>query len=259
MGLIFDIKRFAVHDGPGIRTTVFMKGCPLACQWCHNPESISSAICTVPKRTVLDGKSYATDETVGREITVDELMLEILKDRVFMEESGGGVTFSGGEPLMQASFLKDMLTKCKEEGLHTVVDTSGYATLEVLKQIAPLTDLFLYDLKVMDDEVHRRLTGVSNRLILQNLSYLVNNDFAVRVRIPVVPGVSDRSENITDTIAFLSKLGKPVQGVDLLAFHRTAQHKYERFGIENHFQNTPAVQKSELSVLQEQFKAAGFE
>lgn len=259
MGLIFDIKRFAVHDGPGIRTTVFMKGCPLACQWCHNPESISSTICKVPKTTILDGKTYIEDETVGREISVDALMNEILKDRVFMEESGGGVTFSGGEPLMQPTFLKEILMACKKKGLHTVVDTSGYASLDVLKQIALHTDLFLYDLKVMDDDVHRRLTGVSNKLILQNLSCLVHEGHSVRVRIPIVPGVSGHSENINDTIAFLSTLDKPVQGVDLLPFHRTALHKYERFGIENNYQNTKAVQKSELAVLQAQFKSAGFE
>ena len=259
MGLIFDIKRFAVHDGPGIRTTVFMKGCPLACQWCHNPESISSAICTVPKTTILDGKTYIEDETVGRELSVDDLMHEILKDRVFMAESGGGVTFSGGEPLMQPTYLKEMLVACKEKGLHTVVDTSGYASLDVLKQIARHTDLFLYDLKVMDDELHRQLTGVSNQLILSNLSYLVQEGYSVRVRIPIIPGVSDRLENINDTIAFLSKFGKSLQGVDLLPYHRTAHHKYDRFGIENHFKHTKAVQKSELAVLQAQFKSAGFE
>ena len=133
MGIIFDIKRFAVHDGPGIRTTVFMKGCPLSCQWCHNPESRSADICTVPKIVHIGDKTVTEDETVGREMTVEEVMTELRKEQIFMEESGGGVTFSGGEPLQQADFLIEMLAACKLEKMHTTVDTTGFSNWETLE------------------------------------------------------------------------------------------------------------------------------
>ena len=257
-GIIFDIKRFAVHDGPGIRTTVFMKGCPLSCQWCHNPESISQEICTVAKSVRLGTKIFTENEFVGREMTVEEVMCVLRKEQIFMEESDGGVTFSGGEPLMQPVFLTEMLSACHAEGMHTTVDTCGYAKWEVLKKVARYTDLFLYDLKVMDTDLHIENTGVSNKLILENLSGLLKAGKKVRIRIPMIPGVSFTENNINETILYLKGLNSPVEGVDLLPYHNTASHKYIRFGIENPLKEIKSVNKDELLHVKQQFEEAGF-
>ena len=257
-GIIFDIKRFAVHDGPGIRTTVFMKGCPLSCRWCHNPESMNPAICTVAKTVRIGEKTFTEDETVGREMTVAEVMTELRKEQIFMEESGGGVTFSGGEPLQQADFLVEMLVACHSEGMHTAVDTCGFANWEVLEKVACHTDLFLYDLKLMDPDLHKTNTGVPNQLILDNLTKLVSMGKKVRIRIPLIPELTFTLNNIRQTIVFLSKLNLSVAGVDLLPYHNTALHKYERFGIENHLKELKSVNKAELSDVQHLFEEAGF-
>ena len=215
---IFNIQRFSVHDGPGIRTTVFFKGCPLACWWCHNPEGRSSEI------EVINGK------TIGNKVTVDELMQEILADRVFYEESGGGVTFSGGEPLAQASFVKAMLMKCKENNIHTAVDTSGYVSKASLRQVLPFTDLFLFDLKILDPVKHLKYTDVSNTEILDNLEYLFANNATVRIRIPVIPGITFTAENLDQIAAYLRKF-EPHPEVNLLPFHRIGESKYNRYNI----------------------------
>jgi len=257
-GIIFDIKRFAVHDGPGIRTTVFMKGCPLSCQWCHNPESISQDICTVTKSVRIGAKIFTEDEVVGREMTVEEVMSELRKEQIFMDESGGGITFSGGEPLVQSDFLTQMLSACHAEGMHTTVDTCGYAKWEVLKKVALHTDLFLYDLKVMDPDLHIENTGVSNKIILNNLSCLLKTGKKVRIRIPMIPGVSFTENNINETLVFLKRLNSPVEGVDLLPYHNTASHKYIRFGIENPLKEIKSVNKDELLHVKQQVEKAGF-
>jgi len=259
MGIIFDIKRFAVHDGPGIRTTVFLKGCPLSCHWCHNPESMSADICQVAKTVRIGERTFTEDETVGREMKVKEVLTELQKEQIFMDESVGGVTFSGGEPLQQAEFLLEMLAACKKAEMHTAVDTSGYAKWEVLKKVAGNTDLFLYDLKLMDDNLHKTYTGVSNKLILENLSRLLDLGKKVRIRIPMIPGITITENNINETIVFLSKLYFPIEGVDLLPFHNTAAHKYDRFGIKNEFVNLKSVSKNELIDVKKRFENAGFE
>ena len=259
MGIIFDIKRFAVHDGPGIRTTVFMKGCPLSCQWCHNPESISVAICTVPKTVRIGDKTFTDDETVGREMTVEEVMKELHKEQVFMEESGGGVTFSGGEPLQQADFLQEMLVACKAERMHITVDTSGFSGWKTLEKVAENTDLFLYDLKLIDDILHKTYTGVSNKLILENLEKLLEMGKKVRIRIPLIPGITFTEENINQTLYYLTGLKFPVEGVDLLPYHNTASHKYERFGMENKFKELKTIRKTDLAETKLRFEKAGFE
>ena len=164
-GIIFDIKRFAVHDGPGIRTTVFMKGCPLKCLWCHNPESLDPLPCIIERVSRIGSLSFTDKEVVGQVKTVQEVMADLEKERVFMDESGGGVTFSGGEPLLQHEFLLELLTACKSSGMPTAVDTCGFAAPSVLRKIIPFTDLFLYDLKIMDenkkpdDSVMNKLKG----------------------------------------------------------------------------------------------------
>jgi len=259
MATIFDIKRFAVHDGPGIRTTVFLKGCPLSCRWCHNPESMSAAICSVAKTVRIGDKTFTEDETVGSEMTVEDVMKELRKEQVFMEESDGGVTFSGGEPLLQHAFLTEVLASCQAEGMHTVVDTSGFAQWESLEKVARHTDLFLYDLKLMDDDLHKICTGVSNKLILENLRRLLDSGKKVRIRLPMIPGITFTETNIRQTLEYLCSLSKPVEGVDLLPYHNTASHKYERFGINNSLKDLKTVTKTDLFEAQKLFEQAGFD
>lgn len=258
-GTIFDIKRFAVHDGPGIRTTVFMKGCPLSCLWCHNPEGISPDIEHVPRSVKIGNKTFSESEQIGREVTPEMIMKDILSDRVFMEESGGGVTFSGGEPLMQYNFLVDVLKACNSEDLHTVVDTTGSVSPARLLEVARYTRLFLYDLKLMDDHQHRKWTGVSNRQSLENLVLLAEKGVDLRVRIPMIPDVTASRENLDALIYFLAELPGSVPGIDLLPFHNTADHKYRRFRMDNHLKNVESLTEQDLLPVKEQFERAGFE
>ncbi len=218
VGTIFNIQRFSIHDGPGTRTTIFFKGCPLACWWCHNPEGRSSAI------------EERNGQTIGREISADELMDEILKDRILYEESGGGVTFSGGEPLAQPAFLEEMLRRCREHGIHTAIDTSGYVSKASLRKALPLADLFLFDLKIMDPVKHLRYTDVSNTEIIDNLEYLLSKKARVIVRIPVIPGITFTAENLDQIAGYLRQFD-PRPEVNLLPFHRIGESKYNRYNI----------------------------
>lgn len=256
-GIIFDIKRFAVHDGPGIRTTVFLKGCPLACRWCHNPESMSTEICSVPKTVRIGDKTFTEEEFIGREVSVTGLMKELRKEQIFMEESEGGVTFSGGEPLQQHEFLTIMLQACKAEEMHTAVDTSGFASWTVLEKVARYTDLFLYDLKLLDDAAHKQNTNVSNQLILSNLQHLLASGAKVRIRIPLVEGISFTEQNINETLDFLTSLKHQPEGVDLLPYHNTAAHKYDRLGMTNDFKGMKSMAKQELAEVKERFESLG--
>lgn len=231
VGTIFNIKRFAVHDGPGIRTTVFLKGCPLQCRWCHNPESRDESIQTLTKNTIFDGVQFCENEEVGKKITLGTLLEELEKERIVMEESKGGVTFSGGEPLLQHGFLASALKMCKAAGFHTAVDTSGYARIQVFERILPFTDLFLYDLKIMDDQLHRDYTGVGNRQIHRNLEWLAAGNAEIRIRIPLINGITATHENINQMATFISSIKHRINRVDLLPFHRIGVDKYRRFGI----------------------------
>ncbi len=255
--IVFDVKRFAIHDGPGIRTTVYLKGCPLCCPWCHNPEGQSadpeiifwenrciqcdnclqvcsqgavlhSADCEVCGRCVLVCPTGAR-EMIGRQVTISQVMAEIERDIVFYDESGGGVTFSGGEPLCQPEFLTALLQACKERDIHTAVDTTGFGPTVLLTAISPNVDLFLYDLKLMDEAAHRQLTGVSNRLILENLRALDERNANVIVRIPIIPGITDQDRNITQIGRFVSSLAC-VQRVDVLPYNPASREKHRRLG-----------------------------
>ena len=262
-GLIFDVKRFAIHDGPGIRTTVFLKGCPLACWWCHNPESqvpgvemlfrdgrcIACGACVEacprgalsrdaggpaadPARCTRCGACAAVcyaeaRQVVGRETTVDEVMAEVERDSAFYRQSGGGVTFSGGEPLMQIDFLDGLLRASKERSFHTALDTCGYASWRDIDRIRALVDLFLYDLKVIEDECHRELTGVSNGLILENLAELSRRGHAIFLRVAIVPGVNDNDVALREIGAFASRL-RNVLELDILPYNRMGIDKYAR-------------------------------
>ena len=265
-GKIFEIKRFAVHDGDGIRTTVFLKGCPLKCVWCHNPEGIGfekqlsyyehkcvgcgacAEVCPEGVHTFENGihkvdrekcKACGRCEAVclsqalklyGEEISVDELLPLLLEDREFYENSNGGVTLSGGECLMQADFCAELLKRLKENGIHTAVDTCGFVPKEAIDKVMPYTDIFLYDLKAFDEEVHKKCTGQSNRIILENLRYIDQCGKAIEVRIPYVPDYnSDQMEKLAELMSGLKNLTK----VRVLPYHNYAGSKYEALGMEN--------------------------
>lgn len=256
-GTIFDIKRFAVHDGPGIRTTVFFKGCLAHCWWCHNPESQSAEIQSVTKTNTLDSMIFEDKETVGRQISVDELFNEIKKDTVYFDESGGGVTFSGGEPLMQPEFLQSILKFCKGANIHTTLDTTGYCSPEIMQSIFKYVDLLLYDLKIIDEKLHQKYTGLSNAQILENLKFLQSKKKNIIIRFPVIPAVTDTEDNINQLIDFLQS-NNGIDEINILPFHRIANHKYARFQIENKMNKTKEPTKTEIENIKNRFKSAGF-
>jgi pyruvate formate lyase activating enzyme len=278
IGRIYDIQGFSLQDGPGIRTTVFLKGCPLRCPWCHSPESqqFYAQLCWVSvrcagvekcgkcldacaKRALSRGrlvKHAATQEDIrhihidrsvcdncgdcaavcypkalyicGTNYTVEDLLKRVRKDTPFYEHSGGGVTFSGGEPLSQPEFVLQLLKRLREYGIHTALDTSGYARYEVLRRILPYTDLFLYDLKHMNSEQHKRVVGVSNELILENAEKISKAGAKMQIRIPVIPDFNDTEENIRETGLFCKSLGAAVTVLQVLPYHNLGVMKYER-------------------------------
>jgi pyruvate formate lyase activating enzyme len=280
-GTVFRIARYAVHDGPGIRTTVFLKGCPLRCWWCHSPESQSpgpelivrterclkcgTCLPACPHDAIEpEGDLFATDrdmceacgtcvracpsgarEMAGTEFTVDRLMAEIEKDVVFFDESGGGVTFSGGEPLMQPDFLDEMLRRCQAVRIHTAVDTCGLADSEALLRISPNTDLFLFDLKLIDEGRHREVTGASNQRILENLRMLAALRGNIRIRFPLIPGINDHPENVRALGALVSSLG--LTRVDVLPYHRAGIAKYVRLDSEYRLPDTQPPSSAEVA------------
>ena len=263
--IISDIKRFAVHDGDGIRTTVFFKGCPLKCVWCHNPESISfkPQIAFYKNKCIGCGACKKEDFTpedclgdakilYGKEVTVEELLPLLLEDRDFYESSGGGVTLSGGECLCQADFCAELLKRLKENGIHTAVDTCGFVSKEVLDMVVPYTDIFLYDLKAYDEEVHMKCTGQSNKIILENLKYIDGFDKRIEVRIPLVPGFNDGE--IEQIATLLSEL-KSLKCVKLLPYHDYAEDKYAALGMCDGFTSiarpTPAQMDAAHAILRQ--------
>jgi len=265
-GLVFDIQRFAIHDGPGIRTTLFLKGCPLSCWWCHNPESQAPR----PQLALFDTRCIACGRCVaacargvherradgsrvlhrerceacgrcvqacfaealvmeGREVTVAEAMTEVRKDALFYRRSGGGITLSGGEPMLQVEFSTAVLCRAHGEGMHTVLDTSGYAPWDDYEKVLPFVDLVLYDIKHADSEAHRKYTGVPNELIRENLARIDARAVQIEIRIPVIPGINDARENIEAICRFLAGLAH-VQRVTLLPYHAFGGSKYPRVG-----------------------------
>ena len=254
---IFDIKRFAIHDGPGIRTTVFFKGCPLECWWCHNPEGIRKDIEYFNEEVVLDGVCLKKDVQVGRWIAVEELMDELERDRVFMEESGGGISFSGGEPLLQPDALFRLLEMSRERNIHTAVDTSGYTSEENIKRVSGIADLILFDLKTVNDDIHRKYTGASNRNILRNLKIALKGPAYVIVRIPLVGGFNDSAEEIGSILAYLLRLDG-LEAVDVLPYHPYGTHKYQRFNMENRQNGFKTPTKQRVEAVSNIFSDAGF-
>lgn len=220
MGIVFDIKRGGVKDGPGIRTSVFLKGCPLRCAWCHNPESQAPEI----QRAATDGA------VCGREMSVGDVMAEVRRDKVFYRTSGGGVTFTGGEPMMQFGFLRELCAAAKAEDIHVALDTSGWAPPAEFAEICPLVDLFLFDLKATGEDGHRLLTGVPSDPILANLRLLDGLGARIHLRCPLVPGVNDSEEHLRH-IAELAETLKGVEEIRILPYHRLGEEKYARFGL----------------------------
>lgn len=293
-GRIFDIKRYSIHDGPGIRTTVFFKGCPLSCLWCHNPESIDrefdlmhwpsrcsgcgSCALACPEKAITRESSgppridrtactlcdkcaetclYDALQIVGRDVTADDLFEEVENDRIFFEQSGGGVTFSGGEPLNQRDFLEDVLTGARERTLHTAVDTSGFAPAEDVERMASLTDLVLFDLKTVDEARHKELTGVSNGLILENLRRLATGLAEVWIRVPLVAGANDDDENIRGMIGFLSPLDA-IKTISVLPYHSGGAAKAERIGKPSRVRPFAAPNEERIAEILNTFREAGF-
>ncbi len=255
-GIIYDIKRFAIHDGPGIRTTIFFKGCPLRCCWCHNPEGITP-LPEAKNRTIkIDNKEIPVDETIGYKITVDGLIDELLKDRVFYQNSGGGITISGGEPLWQPAFLASTLKLCKENILHTAVDTSGYAARLDFNSILSYTDLFLFDIKMVNPVLHKKYTGVDNRLIIQNLDYLIQKNAKIIIRFPVIPGINDTDVNIEDMIQFLNDRMQ-LQEIHLLPYHNMADGKIKRYNLDNTSAIINSAAVTNMESIVERFRNLG--
>ncbi len=291
-GMLFDIRRYAIHDGPGIRTTVFFKGCPLRCAWCHNPESQSPAqeLMLRPNRCVSCGACagvcpqmaiqpvngrYATDraactvcgacadacyadarQIVGREYSVEEVAAVIERDRAFFNQSNGGVTFSGGEPLMQPDFLLALLQACKRAGLHTALDTCGCAAWEQIERVIPYVDLFLYDLKLMDDTGHRFYTGISNRRILDNLHRLSARGAPIWLRMPLIPGVNDAEADLRAAAEFAARLPNPAP-LHVLPYHNSAGAKYAGLGLPYRLPAAPAPTQAQLQAAAELFRSYG--
>ena len=244
---IFEIKRFAVHDGDGIRTTVFFKGCPLRCVWCHNPEGLTSVPqiarythkcigCGECQKDGFTPEDCLGEATVlyGKEVMVEELLPILLEDKDFYKTSGGGVTLSGGECLMQADFCAELLKKLKENEIHTAVDTCGFVSKERLDKVIPYTDVFLYDIKAYDEDIHIKCTGVSNKQILENLKYLDSLGKAIEIRIPYVPDYND--SQIEKIALFLAPL-QNIKKIRVLPYHNYAGSKYEALNLPNSLPN----------------------
>jgi pyruvate formate lyase activating enzyme len=239
---IFKIQRYSIHDGPGIRTTVFFQGCPLFCRWCHNPESQRMPGKISPKE--MDG-------------IVASVMKEIEKDMIFYDDSGGGVSFSGGEPLSQPGLLFGLLNQCREKEIHTCLDTSGYADAKILLKAAEKTDLILYDIKLVDETAHKTLTGKNVSLVLNNLRALSDRKSNVRIRFPLIPKMTDTKENIAQVISFL-KENTGYRDIHILPFHKAGEGKYEALKMKNHMKNLTAPSPERVAKAKEQFESHGF-
>jgi len=293
--LIFDIKRYAINDGPGIRVVIFFKGCNLKCAWCHNPEGISAKVekmyapakCIIcgscveicPEKAItLTTEGIITNpdlcklcgrcagvcptkaiEMSGKVMSVPEIMDIIEKERIFFDQSGGGVTFSGGEPLVHAKMLIELLDECGKRGIHRAVDTAGNVGTETILEVARRTDLFLYDLKHMDSDLHKKWIHAGNEKILHNLKAISDSGAHIIIRIPLVGGVNDTDENIEQTAKFISELSGEKKTVHLLPYHNIAQNKYMKLGKSDDFEQLKEPGKEVLVRAIEKFKEYGIE
>ena len=280
-GIVFDIQKFSLHDGPGIRTTVFLKGCPLRCLWCHNPESQSFKIelsyksdkcvlcgaceevceagvhkvsenlhaidyskCTASCKCV-EACAYDALKLYGKTMTVQEVISDVLKDIKYYKKSDGGITISGGEPLAQPTFTGEILKAAKEKRIHSCIETTGYASREIIEKLLPYVDLFLFDYKATDSKKHEELTGVSNELILENLQFIYDKGASIILRCPLIPGINDSEEHLQG-IALMSDKYPLLKGIELLPYHHMGKGKYKELGREyslEEIENTSDEQK----------------
>jgi len=257
-GLIFSVKRYSIYDGPGIRVTFFMKGCPLNCMWCHNPEGISSLPETVVRTNRIGDREFSKNEEVGKYYTINDILEILDKERVFINQSKGGVTFSGGEPMLQFEFLLGVLKACKENGYHTAVDTSGYSSAENYKSIIPFTDLFLFDIKHVDEAIHIETTGVSNIGILDNYRLLLESGKDIMVRFPVIPGINDDSDHLENLRNLIdSTKTSSLKRINLLPFHKIGSSKYKRFNIPYRMYGIEPPSAEKMKMMKEFFMETG--
>ena len=256
-GYVFDIRHYSVHDGPGIRTAVFMKGCPLRCRWCHNPESQEMLPVELVKEKRIGEKVLQLPETIGKLMTPTEVTEEVLKSRLFFEESGGGVTFTGGEPLMQPEFLLECISLLKQYNIHIALDTCGYAPPELYAKISAEVDLLLFDLKHTDAILHQDFTGGALEPVLNNLRSKALLGKPLFVRIPLVPGFN-MSENVYREMAEILSELPDLQQIDLLPYHYIAAHKYNRLGLEYKMKGVKEPDKDEVDLALNFFRRRGF-
>ncbi|WFR55161.1 glycyl-radical enzyme activating protein [Anaerocolumna sp. AGMB13025] len=247
-GRVFDIQRFSIHDGPGIRTIIFLKGCVLRCLWCCNPESQEYDVQTM----VVQGKP----KIIGKDVTVEEVMDEIKKDMPYYRRSGGGVTLSGGEALCQPEFAVSLLKACKEFGIHTAMESTGYADFEVIKEYLPYLDVYLMDIKHRNNAKHKEFTTRSNELILENAIKIAQAGTNLVIRVPVIPTFNDTEEEIREIAAFAKNL-PGVKELHLLPYHRLGQDKYEGLGREYNLAHLEPLSKERMEELLEAAKSSG--
>lgn len=291
-GMIFNIQKFCIHDGPGIRTTVFFKGCPLKCMWCHNPESqefhkelmidkekctncgkcikgCSSGVISINQNHVendLDKCVYCENcidlcvnnvrQIIGKEYTINELMKEIKKDTIFYENSGGGVTFSGGEAISQIDFVEDLAEGCKYENIPVALDTSGYAPFSYFERIKDYVDLFLYDIKLIDEDLHKKYTGVSNKLILENLKRLSDIGANINLRIPLIEGINTSDDFVISVLNVIRKCN--ILSINLLPYHDTGKDKYARLNRSYNNESMKKPSDERMCEIENMFRSNGY-
>jgi pyruvate formate lyase activating enzyme len=298
IGKIIDIRRFSIHDGPGIRTTVFLKGCPLRCEWCHNPEGLENKLnlwyfenkcircnscisacqnkaltiqeAPLPYIIIDQGKCSNAGSCVavcpttalsfdGKELSSDDVVKVLINDRLFYNQSGGGITISGGDPLYQFEFSLEILKACKGELIHTAIETCLYAKREILEKFIPCVDYFIIDLKLFDSDVHERYTGVRNELIKSNFEHLASQKVKILVRIPLIPGITDTKENIKNISSFVNNVNKEIP-IELMNYNPLAENKY-RLMHKNYdvFKGMKPLSENELDQLYQIVKNEGVE
>jgi pyruvate formate lyase activating enzyme len=232
-GIVFDIQRFCLHDGPGIRTTVFLKGCSLRCIWCHNPESMR-----------MQPQADRHGRVIGESTTVDEVLAVVERDRPYYERSGGGITLSGGEPLVQFPFVRDLMHEAKRRGFQLCLETAGHVPQRRFEAVLPDVDMFLYDVKAHDSTQHKDLTSQSNRQILANLDYLCCHGACIRLRCPLIPGVNDTHEHL-QFIAELTRRYPMLDGVEIMPYHNMAAQKWEAIGLPHVLAGRPSASEEQ--------------